>query len=150
MKPSRDFEEFFELLNRNKTRYLLVGAYAFAVYAEPRYTKDIDIFYERSPDNADKMLKTIQYFGFGSLDIQIDDFLKEGQVIQLGVPPYRIDLLNTIEGISFEQAWKNRKPARYGEQDISVIGKEDLIANKMATGREQDKLDAQNLKKTGK
>ncbi|MGF1671257.1 MAG: nucleotidyltransferase [Balneolaceae bacterium] len=150
MNPSKDFEEFFELLNRNKVRYLLIGAYAYAIYAEPRYTKDIDIFYEREPGNANKLFKTISDFGFGSLDIQTEDFLKEGLVIQLGMPPYRIDLLNQIEGVSFEQAWKNRESAKYGEQEIGVIGKQDLIINKSSTGREQDKLDARNLKKTGK
>jgi hypothetical protein len=147
MDPNKDFEELFELLNRNEVRYLLVGGYAYAIYANPRYTKDVDIFYEREPENADRLLKTIHEFGFGSLDIKKEDFLKEGQVIQLGMPPYRIDLLNQIEGVVFADAWPKRISSRYGKQTINVIGKQDLIMNKMATGREQDKLDAQILKK---
>lgn len=147
MNPNKDFEELFELLNRNDVRYLLVGGYAYAIYANPRYTKDVDIFYDREPDNADRLLKTIHEFGFGSLDIKKEDFLKEAQVIQLGIPPYRIDLLNQIEGVTFTDAWPNRKSSGYGKQTINVIGKPDLIRNKMATGRDQDKLDAQILKK---
>jgi hypothetical protein len=148
MDPNKDFEELFELLNRNNVRYLLVGGYAFAIYAEPRYTKDIDIFYEREPENAKKLLTTLYHFGFGSLEIDEGDFLKEGQVIQLGMPPYRIDLLNYIEGVSFDGAWENKQNSRYGDQIINVIGKQDLIKNKITAGRKQDLLDVENLKKS--
>lgn len=148
MNPNENFEEFFELLNRNKVKYLLVGGYAYAIYAEPRYTKDIDIFYAQDKENADKLIVTLQDFGFGSLDIDQEDFMKRGQVIQLGMPPYRIDLINQIEGMSFEEAWVNKIHSKYGDQEISVIGKEELIKNKRATGREQDKLDADNLEKS--
>jgi len=145
MDPNKDFEELFELLNRNEVRYLLVGGYAYAIYAEPRYTKDVDIFYELVPENAEKLYKTLLEFGFGSLDIKKEDFLIMGQVIQLGMPPYRVDLLNQIEAVTFEEAWNNREKSRYGEQSIHVIGKAELIKNKAATGRKQDKLDVENL-----
>ena len=146
MNPNKNFEELFELLNRNDVKYLLVGGYAYAIYANPRYTKDIDIFYERNPDNADKLLIVLHQFGFGSLDIEKEDFLKAEQVLELGMPPFRIDLINQIDGVLFEEAWPNRKTSRYGNQSIHVIGKEDLIRNKSATGREQDLLDVKNLK----
>lgn len=148
MKPNKDFEELFELLNRNKVRYLLIGGYAYAIYVNPRYTKDIDIFYARDSENADNLYLTLQQFGFGSLDIDKNDFLKEGMVIQLGMPPYRIDLLNQIEGVAFDEAWPNREQSKYGDQLIHVIGKQDLIRNKSTTGRKQDELDVENLKKT--
>lgn len=148
MEPQKDFEEFFELLNRNEAKYMLVGGYAYAIYASPRYTKDIDIFYACEPENAEKLINILQQFGFGSLEIEKNDFLKKGQVIQLGMPPYRVNLINQIEGVSFEDAWKKRQTSRYGEQEINVIGKEDLIKNKIATGRKQDKLDVENLKKS--
>jgi len=127
---------------------LLVGGYAFAIYAEPRYTKDIDIFYEREPENAKKLITTLHQFGFGSLEIEEADFLKEGQVIQLGMPPYRIDLLNHIEGVSFNGTWKNKRSSRYGDQIINVIGKQDLIKNKSTAGRKQDLLDVEKLKRS--
>lgn len=148
MNPNKDFEELFELLNRNNVRYLLVGGYAYAIYATPRYTKDIDIFYARDPENADKLHSTIKQFGFGSLNISKDDFLNEGQIIQLGMPPYRIDLINQIDAVSFIDAWKNKKKFRYGKQTINVIGKQELIKNKSATGRKQDQLDVENLNET--
>lgn len=148
MEPQKDFEEFFELLNQNKVQYLMVGGYAYAIYAEPRYTKDLDIYYLRDTKNGDKILNVLDQFGFGNLGIELKDFEKEGQVIQLGMPPYRIDLLNKIEAVSFEEAWENRNTARYGEQEIFVISKDDLIKNKKATGRKQDQLDVENLKKT--
>lgn len=147
MEPQKDFEEFFELLSQNEAKYLLVGGYAYAIYASPRYTKDIDIFYSRNSENAEKMMDILKQFGFGALEIKEDDFLNEGQVIQLGMPPYRIDLLNKIEGVSFEDAWKNREISRYGDKKIYVISKKDLIKNKQATGRKQDQLDVENLKK---
>lgn len=145
MNPNKDFEELFELLNRNEVKYLLVGGYAYAIYAEPRYTKDIDIFYEPDPGNAEKLYNTLLEFGFGSLDIKKEDFLMMGQVIQLGMPPYRVDLLNQIEAVAFQEAWNNRESAKYGAQSIHVIGKAELIKNKSATGRKQDKLDVENL-----
>lgn len=148
MEPQKDFEEFFELLSQNKVQYLLVGGYAYAIYAEPRYTKDIDIFYSCDSENAGKMINVLKQFGFGTLEIKVDDFLNEGQVIQLGMPPYRIDLLNKIEGVLFEDAWKNREISRYGEQEIYVISKKDLIKNKQTTDRKQDQLDVENLKKS--
>ena len=148
METSKDFEELFELLNRNKVKYLLVGGYAYAIYAEPRYTKDIDLFYKIDDKNAEKLLSAIHDFGFSSLEIDKDDFLVKGRVIQLGMPPYRVDLLNDIEGVSFDNAWKNRTRATYGEHEIHVIGKADLITNKTAVGRGQDKLDVERLKET--
>jgi len=146
MDPNKDFEELFELLNQNEVKYLLVGGYAYAIYVEPRYTKDIDIFYDPEPDNAEKLYNTLSEFGFGSLDIKEEDFLILGQVIQLGMPPFRIDLLNQIDAITFEEAWNNREKSRYGGQLIHVIGKAELIKNKAATGRKQDKLDAEKLR----
>jgi len=148
METSKDFEELFELLTRNEVKYLLVGGYAYAIYAEPRYTKDIDLFYQMDEENAEKLFSVIQDFGFSSLQLDKDDFLVMGRVIQLGMPPYRVDLLNDIEGVSFHEAWKNRTKATYGEQDIHVIGKTDLIKNKTAAGRDQDKLDVKRLKET--
>lgn len=147
METSKDFEELFELLNRNNVRYLVVGGYAYAVHAEPRYTKDLDIFFERSRKNAEKIRDTLKEFGMGSLGLTVDDFLKPGRMIQIGYEPLRIDLINEIDGVSFNEAWENKIESNYGQQSIFVIGKADLIKNKKASGREQDLLDAGNLEK---
>lgn len=148
MEKSRDFEEFFESLNRNEVRYLVVGGYAFAVYAEPRYTKDVDIFFDRKRSNAGKLICAIRDFGFESLELTSDDFTRPGQVIQIGHPPLRIDLINEVDGVEFKQCWRNKIRTTYGDQNIYIIGKNDLIKNKKATGREQDLLDAGILERT--
>lgn len=96
---NEDFKEFIQLLNENKVQYLIIGGYAVALHGYPRYTKDIDIWVEGTPNNAKRILKTLEDFGFGSLNITRDDFQKPDQVIQLGYPPKRIDLLNHLEGV---------------------------------------------------
>ena len=145
MEISHDFEEFFALLTEHKVRYLVVGGYAFAVHAEPRYTKDLDIFYSDTSDNAQKLIDVLTNFGFKSLSVGVDDLLKPGKIIQIGNPPLRIDLLNNIDGLNFEEAWKNRITSGYGGQNIFVIGKNELIKNKQASGRKQDILDVERL-----
>jgi hypothetical protein len=147
MKISKDFAEFFELLNKNRVQYLIVGGYAYSVHAEPRYTKDIDIFYENSNENAGRLLKAIEMFGFKSLKLSLDDFTKPGRIIQIGNPPLRIVLLNDIDGVTFEEAWKGKIRTTYGGQTVYVIGKTDLIKNKKAAGRKQDLVDIDNLEK---
>lgn len=145
MKTNKEFEEFFELLNRNNVRYLIVGGYAYAIHAEPRYTKDIDLFFENSKENAERLLQALISFGFKSLNLTVQDFTKPGRIIQIGHPPLRIDLINEIDGVTFKSAWKNRVKSTYGNQSIYVISREDLIKNKTASGRDQDLLDVKNL-----
>lgn len=147
MKISQDFEEFFELLTRNNVRYLVIGGYAYAIHAEPRYTKDLDIFYESTEVNAGKLLQTIKDFGFESLELTMDDFIKRGRIVQLGLSPLRIDLLNDVEGITFEDSWQNKIESKYGSQTIYVLSKSDLIKHKQASGRDQDLVDVKNLKR---
>lgn len=145
MEQSQDFEEFFELLNKNDPKYLVVGGYAYAIHAEPRFTKDLEIFIKNSPQNAKKMIRVLDEFGFGSLDISHRDFLEPGQVIQLGNPPIRIDLLTSISGVTFEEAWENKVLGKYGNQEVYFIGKQELRKNKKATGRKSDIEDLDGL-----
>lgn len=145
METSRDFEEFFGLLDSNKVRYVIVGGYAFAIHARPRYTGDIDVFVDASPDNAEKVIKTLSEFGFGDVDISMGDLTRPDQVIQLGNPPLRIDILTSISGVSFAEAWKNKVSGMYGRQQVFFIGKKDLIENKKASGRKKDLLDLEDL-----
>jgi len=147
VETSKDFEELFELLNHHKVRYLVVGGYAFAIHAEPRYTKDLDIFYHSSESNSKKLLHCIKDFGFESLQITVEDLIKPGRVIQIGHSPLRVDFLNMLDGVSFEECWINRINSTYGNQTIQVIGRKELINNKMASGREQDLLDVKVLEK---
>jgi hypothetical protein len=145
MKINKDFEEFFRLLNKNKVDYLVVGGYAYAIYAEPRFTKDIDIFLRVSEINATAVIQSLKDFGFGELDLSKDDFLKKNQVIQLGYPPNRIDLLTSVSGLTYDEARQNKVSGTFGETQVFFIGKEELKKNKKATGRKSDLNDLENL-----
>ncbi len=147
MRIEKDFKEFIELLNKNRVKYLVVGGYAFAFYAEPRFTKDIDFFVEISDRNAENIIKTLIDFGFKSTDIKKEYFLEPGKIIQLGFPPVRIDIITSITGVEFKDAWKNRKKGEYGDIPCYFISKEDLMKNKKASGRSQDIADLELLEK---
>jgi len=146
MEISKDFEEFFALLNRHKARYLIVGGYAFAIYAMPRYTKDIDIWIDAEKSNAQRILKALKDFGFGNVGIRLQDLTNVNRVIQLGYPPLRIDLLTSVSSVSFEQAWRRKVQSRYGRQKVYFISKTDLVESKKGTGRKQDEADIELLK----
>ena len=142
---SKDFKEFIKLLNEHNVRYLVVGGYAVALHGHPRYTKDLDVWIEMSPENADKVLKALEKFGFGSLDLKPEDFLESGQIIQLGYPPNRIDILTTLKDLKFEDCHKARVNVEIQGTQINFIDIENLKKNKRATGRPQDLADAENL-----
>jgi len=142
---SKDFEEFIELLNRHKVRYLVVGGYAVAFHGYPRYTKDLDVWIELSPENAHNVINALGEFGFGSLGLKPEDFLENDQIIQLGYPPNRIDILTTLKQIKFEDCYKKRVEVDIQGLKINFIDLENLKQNKRATGRPQDLADAENL-----
>jgi hypothetical protein len=147
MKVEKDFRDFIALLNRHDVHYLIVGGFAYSFYAEPRYTKDIDVLIEQSKENAAKVMKAIIDFGFEDIDLSEKDFLEADQIIQLGVAPVRIDILTMIKGLDFERFWENRVTGRYGDIDIFFISKQDLIKCKRASGRKQDLADIEKLEK---
>lgn len=142
---SKDFKEFIELLNAYEVRYLVVGGYAVAFHGHPRYTKDLDVWIERSKENALNALKALEKFGFGSLGLKSEDFLETDQIIQLGYPPNRIDILTTLKKLKFEDCYKARVEVEIQGLKINFIDLENLKKNKRATGRPQDLADAENL-----
>jgi hypothetical protein len=142
---SKDFREFVALLNAAEVRYLVVGGYAVAVHGYPRYTKDLDIWIESSPLNADRLLRALHQFGFGTLDIDADDFLQKDQIIQLGYPPNRIDLLTSLEGLSFDDCYRDKMTVSIENLEIDFIDLANLKKNKAATGRAQDLADLDHL-----
>ncbi len=147
MRVEKDFREFIELLNKNTVKYLVVGGFAIAFHSIPRYTKDIDILVEPSKENSKKLISVLEQFGFGNIGLNEDSFQELDQIIQLGYPPLRIDLLTSIMGVIFETAWENRENGTYGDVPCYFISKEDLIKNKKAAGRKQDKADVESLRK---
>jgi hypothetical protein len=145
MQLDRDFKEFVSLLNAHNVRYLIVGGYAVAAHGLPRYTGDFDTWIWLSKENAKKVLDVLEEFGFGGLAITEEDFSRENSVVQLGYPPQRIDLLTSISGVSFEDAWLRRLDIDIDGEVIGFIGREDLITNKREVGRPQDLADVARL-----
>jgi hypothetical protein len=122
-----------------------VGGYAVAFHAKPRFTKDLDLFVEPTPDNAERLLRALSDFGFGAVNLVVEDFTTPGRVVQLGVAPNRVDLMTAIDGVSFADAWASRVGGRFGAAAVFYIGKADLVRNKRATGRAQDLADVDAL-----
>jgi len=141
MKVEKDYEELLRLFNKHKVRYCIIGAYAVAFYAKPRYTKDMDILVEPSNENGQKIVAALNEFGFKSLNLSEEDFSLRGKIIQLGYEPVRVDILTSIEGCSFKQVWKNKALGTYGEERVYFIGIDDLIKSKEVSERKQDQVD---------
>ena len=148
MQPNRDFRDLFAELNGAGAEYLLVGGYALAYHHAPRSTGDLDVWIRCSPDNAKRVHRALASFGAPLGELTVQDLASPGLIFQVGVRPCRIDVLTTIDGVSFDEAWEHRVVTRYGDQAIHVIGRCHLVANKRASGRPQDLLDAETLERT--
>ena len=147
MKVEKDYEEFLRLLNKHKVKYCIIGSYAVAFYAKPRYTKDIDILIEPSHPNAKKIKVALDEFGFGNLSISENDFTQAGNIIQLGYEPVRIDIMTSLEGFRFKNLWENRTSGVYGTEKVFFIGLDDLIQCKKQAARPSDIIDIPLLEK---
>ena len=145
MIMNKDFKEFIELLNANNVKYLIVGGYAVGFHGYPRYTKDLDIWILTSHENAENILTSLKLFGFGSLGLQKEDFLKPDEFVQLGYPPNRIDIVMSCDGVDFENCYQSRKQLITEGLSIDFIDIENLKKNKKASGRPQDLADLDNL-----
>jgi hypothetical protein len=143
----KDFRDLLEILNRHQVRYLVVGGFAVAVHGTPRYTKDLDIWVEVSPDNAARIIEVLDEFGFASLGLRAEDFLDPDVVIQLGYEPNRIDFLTTLTGVDFAEAYPARISITISGIVVPLIDRASLIANKRALGRPHDLDDAKDLDK---
>jgi hypothetical protein len=145
MDANPDFKDLFSVFRDEGVEYLLVGAHAVVFYAEPRFTKDLDVWVNPSPDNARRVWKALEKYGAPLKDMTPEDFTKKDLIYQIGVAPNRIDVLMHIAGLTFEQAWRSRVEGTYEGVSIHIIAKTDLILAKRATGRDQDRIDADNL-----
>ena len=142
---NQDFREFIQSLRDNGVRYLVVGGYAVAFHGYPRYTKDMDIWIKSSPTNAARLVKALAQFGMGSLGLATDDFLVPDQVVQLGYPPSRIDLITTLPGVDFDHCYAARVSVAIEGTTVDFIDLEGLRSSKRAAGRHQDLADLENL-----
>jgi hypothetical protein len=145
MPLPEDWRAFIESLNSNGVEYLVVGAMAVAHHGFPRYTGDLDVLVRNSADNAKRLESALAEFGFTALGLKAADFMNSYRVIQLGVPPTRIDILTSLTGVSFDAAWAGRVEAVVGGIRVNFIGREALIQNKRLTGRAQDRADLEAL-----
>ncbi|HVT04506.1 MAG TPA: hypothetical protein VHL58_14155 [Thermoanaerobaculia bacterium] len=145
---NRHFVEMLRALSDAGAEHLVIGAHAVAAHGHLRATEDFDIFIRPTTDNAERVIDAINRFGAPSRDLTIEDLATAGIFFQIGVRPFRIDLINDIPGVTFEEAWNSRLEIEIDELMIPFIGKDALIKNKRATGRPQDLLDAEALERT--
>ena len=145
MALTQDFKSFIASLNENDVRYLIVGGYAVAFHGHPRYTKDLDIWIDPAVENIDKLLEALRQFGFGSLGLKAEDFEDPDDLIQLGLPPNRIDLFTALKGVAFDSCYQAKVDIEIDEITAHVIDLYNLKNNKKATGRPQDIADLSNL-----
>jgi len=142
---NQDFKEFIESLNANQVRYLIIGGYAVALHGHPRYTKDLDVWVERSRENAEALLQALAQFGMGSLGLTVEDFLEPDQVVQLGNPPNQIDILVAVSGVEFADCYPQGVKISLDGVEVNFIDLVNLKKNKKASGRMQDLADLENL-----
>lgn len=145
MELDKDFNEFVELFLEHNVRFLIVGGYALAAHGLPRATGDLDAWVWVNPQNALNIMRALNAFGFQNLSLTESDFSKEDAIVQLGYPPFRIDILTSIDGVAFDQAWEKKVVVELNGMKVPFIGREDLIANKKAAGRPQDLADVSRL-----
>lgn len=144
----KDFEDFVKLLNKYNVAYMVVGGYALALHGKPRHTGDLDIWIDVSEDNAAKLVLVLHEFGMGSIGLEKEDFLKPGFMSQIGYPPLRIDILNSIDGVSFSEAILGMQIIHLDDDlFLNYIGLDDFLINKQASGRKQDLADIREIKK---
>lgn len=147
MHLSSDFSELLSLLARHRVRYVVVGGYAVVHHVEPRYTKDLDLFVEATIENATRLKDALEEFAGPLPELTVEDLADPTRVIMMGRVPTRIDIIKSIDGVRFATAWKNRVRADLGRVRANVIARRDLIRNKRASGRPQDLIDLEWLRR---
>lgn len=140
-----DFKDFLKLLSQHRVEYLLIGGYAVAFHGYVRYTGDMDIFVGFSRDNAERLRNVLVDFGFPESEISVDLFLEHGRIIRMGVPPMRLEILNKISGVTFEECYERRLSQNIDGVVINFIHLDDLKRNKAASGRTKDLNDLEHL-----
>lgn len=148
MFVNSDFTDLLRLFNANSVRYLVIGGYAVVQYAEPRFTKDLDLWISTDASNASAVYKALREFGAPLVGLTEADFAEEGYFYQMGVPPVRVDILMGVPGLRFEEVWIQRVEVDFDGLSVSFIARQDLITSKLAAGRPQDLIDADLLSRS--
>jgi len=140
-----DFKEFLQLLNAHQVEYLLVGGYAVGYHGYPRATVDMDIWIGKGTPTAEKMVIVLREFGFDVPNLSAELFLKDDQIVRMGMPPIRLEIFTSIPGVRFEECYAARVAGEIDGVPVSLINLEDLKTNKRASGRNKDLADLENL-----
>ena len=145
MEVQQDFKELLELFNSHRIEYIIVGGYALAYHGAPRYTGDIDIFVKPDKKNAKRIIAALDSFGFESSGLKNTDFISPDKIVQLGVPPVRIDIITSISGVTWEDAFTGRIKGNFDDITVYYLGRDQFILNKRAMGRKKDQADLEAL-----
>jgi len=145
MEAQEDYKELLRLLNAHKVEFVIVGGYALARHGAPRATGDLDILVRMSDQNAGRIMQALVEFGFESPDLSAADFKEPDRVIQLGMPPVRVDFVTTLTGVSWDEASEGKVDGKYGDVPVFFLGRDQLVANKRALGRKRDLADLEAL-----
>lgn len=143
-----DFSDLLKLMDQFQVRFLVVGGYAVIRHTEPRFTKDLDLWIAATAENAERCYQALAAFGAPLAGLGPLDFTQQGYIYQMGVPPFRVDILMSLRGLDFEQAWQRRDVQLVDGVSIPFLSKADLIESKLAAGRPQDLLDVESLRKS--
>jgi predicted nucleotidyltransferase len=147
VKINSDFKDLLQLLGNGGVRFLVVGGYAVMKYTEPYHTKDLDIWIEPTPENANRVLEVLRRFGAPGHQVTVDDLTNPDLIYQIGVEPVRVDIMSGVSGLKFEEAWEHRVETDYGGVVAPVLSIDDIIAAKKATGRAKDRIQARELQR---
>lgn len=147
MFVNSDFSDLLRIFNAHGVKYMVVGGYAVVQYAEPRFTKDLDVLIATNEENAKAVYSALREFGAPLADLTEKDFAEDGYFFQMGVPPIRVDVIMGVPGINFEECWDRRVEVNFDDVKVIFISKQDLITSKRAAGRPQDLIDADLLSK---
>jgi hypothetical protein len=145
MEVQEDYRELLRLLNAHEVEYVIVGGYALARHGAPRVTGDLDILVRISKENSGRIMLALEEFGFQSSDLEDSDFQEPDKVVQLGVPPVRVDFITSLTGVTWDEAFSGRVDGEYGRVPVSYLGREQFVANKRALGRKRDLADLEAL-----
>ena len=140
-----DFREFLKLLNANRVDYLLVGAFAVGLHGYPRATVDLDVWVRPTPENATRIIRTLDQFGFGMPELKPALFIDPRSIVRFGIPPFRIEIMTSIDGVRYDDCWRNRAIFDMDGLDVPTLSLDDLKTNKRSAGRHKDLNDLENL-----
>lgn len=140
-----DFKDFLKLLNAHEVQYLLIGGYAVGYHGYPRATADMDIWVAIHPENAEKIVDALREFGFDLPELSADLFMKDKQIVQMGIPPVKLEIVTSISGVEFSECYKERVIDTLDGVEANLINLKHLKINKKASGRYKDLADLENL-----